>query len=105
MALMMRTSTGFAAAWTPAATDALKRAQTALGINPDGKWGPETEDAIQQALASKNPCTADECGAPGPAPTGSSDALRSVGAIGKFVIGAVAVTGVAVGIALWTREG
>ena len=94
-----------AAAWSAASEAALRAAQAALGVEVDGKWGPKTEDAIQQALASKNPCTADECGAPGPAPTGSSDALRSVGAIGKFVIGAVAVTSVAVGIALWTREG
>jgi hypothetical protein len=42
-----------AAAWTTAATDALKQAQTALGVGVDGKWGPETEDAIQKALAAK----------------------------------------------------
>ena len=91
-----------AAAWGPASDAALRAAQNALGVDVDGKWGPRTEDAIQQALASRNPCTTDECGAPGPAPTGR---LRGVDTIGKFVIGAVAVTSVAVGIALWTREG
>ncbi len=93
-----------AAAWGAASDAALRAAQAALGVDVDGKWGPKTEDVIQQALAAKNPCPADECGATTPVPTGSSDALRGIGAIGKFVIGAVAVTGVAVGIALWTRE-
>jgi hypothetical protein len=38
------------AAWNDAATAALKKAQAALGVEADGKWGPATEDAIQKAL-------------------------------------------------------
>jgi hypothetical protein len=30
--------------------EALKKAQAALGVEADGKWGPATEDAIQKAL-------------------------------------------------------
>jgi hypothetical protein len=38
------------AAWGAPAIDALKKAQAALGVQIDGTWGPETEDAIQRAL-------------------------------------------------------
>ena len=49
----------WSAAFGPVAatlTAALKKAQEALGIEADGKWGPVTEDAIQKALQPA--CTA-----------------------------------------------
>src|SRR5690606_27486650 len=62
-----------AAAWGPASTEALRAAQTALGIGVDGKWGPETEDAIQRALAEHNGCTADECSVESGATSGGTN--------------------------------
>ena len=94
-----------AAAWGPASTEALRAAQSDLGIGVDGKWGPETEDAIQWVLVQKQGCTGDECGASGtPAPTGgSTDALASVGRLGWWIIGGATAVGVAVGITLVVR--
>jgi len=36
--------------WGPKSEDALRAAQTALGLTADGKWGPKTEAAIKLAL-------------------------------------------------------
>ncbi len=38
--------------WSDRATKALKEAQAALGLDDDGIWGPNTEEAIQKALAA-----------------------------------------------------
>ena len=93
------------AAWGPASEAALRAAQTALGVDADGKWGPKTEDAIQRALADLQGCTSDECGVvPGSpvTPAGaSSDPLKASGRVGKIVIGAVGLAGVAAGVAIW----
>ncbi|MBK7829604.1 peptidoglycan-binding protein [Nannocystis sp.] len=92
------------AAWGAASEAALRAAQTALGVDADGKWGPKTEDAIQRALALQG-CTSDECGVvPGSpvTPAGaSSDPLKASGLVGKIVIGAVGLAGVAAGVAIW----
>jgi hypothetical protein len=96
-----------AAAWGNASTEALRAAQTALGVGVDGKWGPETEDAIQRALAEKQGCTADECSAADTgdgASGGSTDAVASLGRLGWLVIGGITVAGVAVGVALTMRS-
>ena len=90
------------AAWTPAATDALKKAQTALGINADGKWGPETEDAIHKALAAKNPTQATEAEAQAP-DRKSRDVLTPLRIIGDVVAGA-AVTGIVAAIVITRRR-
>ena len=94
-----------AAAWGPASTEALRAAQSGLGIGVDGKWGPETEDAIQRALAEQQGCTADECAPTGtPAPTsGSTDMLAGIGRLGWWIIGGATAAGIAVGITLAVR--
>lgn len=98
------------AAWGPASTEALQAAQGALGVEADGKWGPNTEDAIQRALAEKQGCTTDECAAADTGDEsadnvpGSSDAVSAVGRLGWIVIGGIAVTGVAVGVGLALRR-
>ena len=93
------------AAWGPASTEALRDAQSGLGIGVDGKWGPETEDAIQRALAQQQGCTADECATTGtPAPTGgSTDMLTGIGRLGWWIIGGATAAGIAVGITLAVR--
>jgi peptidoglycan hydrolase-like protein with peptidoglycan-binding domain len=96
-----------ATAWGSASTEALRAAQTALGVGVDGKWGPETEDAIQRALAEKQGCTGDECSAADTgdeASGGSTDAVASLGRLGWLVIGGMTVAGVAVGVALTMRS-
>ena len=92
-----------AASWGPTSDAALRTAQKALGVDVDGKWGPRTEDAIQRALGDLQGCTSDECGAaPGPPPAGwGSDPLAGTGLLGKIVIGAVGLAGVAAGVAIW----
>ena len=93
------------AAWGPASTEALRDAQSGLGIGVDGKWGPETEDAIQRALAQQQGCTADECAPTGTsAPTGgSTDMLTGIGRLGWWIIGGATAAGIAVGITLAVR--
>jgi len=97
------------AAWGTTSTDALRAAQQSLGVEVDGVWGPNTEDAIQRALIEKQGCTADECSAD----TGDesadnandkSDALAGVGRLGWVVIGGVALVGVALGAAATFRR-
>jgi len=75
------------AAWGSAAIEALKKAQMALGVQVDGKWGPETEDAIQQAL-QKTPCDSlEDCDA-GEATSGpATDALAPMRIVGGVVAG------------------
>nr|WP_276603079.1 peptidoglycan-binding domain-containing protein [Nannocystis pusilla] len=95
------------APWGTASTEALRAAQTALGIGVDGKWGPETEDAVQRALAAQTGCSADECSPKGSqiSPAGeSSDPLRGIGRLGWWIIGGTAIVGVTVGVALAVRE-
>ncbi len=48
--------------WSDAAVQALRDAQAALGIHVDGKWGPETEDAIQAALSAQAGSKSDPLG-------------------------------------------
>ena len=91
-----------AAAWTPAATESLKKAQTALGINADGKWGPETEDAIHKALAAKNPTQPTEAEAPKPERKGR-DVLSPLRIVGGVVAGA-AVTSIVAAIVITRRR-
>ena len=81
-----------AAAWGPEAIEALKKAQAALGITADGKWGPVTEDAIQTALKAQTPCDSlEDCdaGAPPPVPKASTatDALAPLRVVGTVVAG------------------
>ena len=93
------------AAWGSASDAALRAAQKALGVDVDGKWGPKTEDAIQRALADLQPCAGDECNVqaspPGAPASAGSDPLKAAGRVGKFVIGAVGLAGVAAGVAIW----
>jgi hypothetical protein len=91
------------AAWGTSSTEALRAAQQALGVEVDGKWGPNTEDAIQRALAEKFGCTADECAVDLGGEGGSSDPLAAVGRLGWIVIGGVALAGVAAGVVLVMR--
>ena len=95
-----------AAPWGPEAIEALKRAQAALGIGVDGKWGPETEDAIQVALQAQTPCgSLEDCAAgPGAQPEAdaegaATDALSPLRIVG-LVVGGLAVAGVAAAIAV-----
>ena len=92
--------------WTAASTEALRAAQTALGVGVDGKWGPETEDAVQRALAQRQGCSADGCGADegGAVGGGGTDAVSAVGRLGWLVMGGMAVAGVAVGVVLAGRS-
>ena len=94
-----------AAAWSSASTEALRAAQTALGIGVDGKWGPETEDAIQRALAQELGCTADEC-----SPTSSelsvgptTGPLAAISRLNWWLVGGVTAAGVALGMMLVVR--
>jgi hypothetical protein len=89
--------------WGTASIDALRAAQQGLGVGVDGKWGPNTEDAIQRALDQRQGCTSDECAA---AATGEKAAEHSgvMGRGGWWVVGAVAATGVAVGVTLALRS-
>jgi hypothetical protein len=93
------------ALWGPASEAALRAAQTALGVDPDGKWGPKTEDAIQRKLADLQGCAGDECsiqpGAGATAATTGGDPLRAASLLGKIVIGAVGLAGVATGVLIW----
>ncbi|MDC0721732.1 peptidoglycan-binding protein [Nannocystis bainbridge] len=94
------------ATWGATSTEALRAAQTALGSGVDGKWGPETEDAIQRALGKLQGCSADECSpSSGGGVTGgtSSDPLSAVGRLGWWIIGGATVAGVAVGLAIAMR--
>ena len=89
------------AAWDTAATEALKKAQAALGVQVDAKWGPETEDAIQTALITDAGGTE---GADGPPTDGpSTDALGRLRIVGAVVAGA-AVAGVTAAIAITMRR-
>jgi len=88
------------AAWGPASEAALKAAQRALGIPADGKWGPQTEDAIHSKLAPE--CTADTCSAVDEAADKTEGALRpNTAIIGRLIIGAAALSTLAVGLAVW----
>ena len=89
------------AAWDAAAIEALKKAQAALGVQVDAKWGPETEDAIQTALITDAGGTE---GADGPPTDGpSTDALGRLRIVGAVVAGA-AVAGVTAAIAITMRR-
>jgi Putative peptidoglycan binding domain len=95
-----------AAAWSEAATDALKSAQAALAIGVDGRWGPETEDAIHKALAARQPATPhnDETTAEGdPTPRTGRDALSPIRIVGT-VVASLAVTGLAAAIVISRRR-
>jgi hypothetical protein len=75
------------AAWGTEATEALKTAQAALGVAVDGKWGPHTEDAIQNAM-EKGPCNSlEDCGAGSTSSGASSDALSPMRIVGGVVAG------------------
>ena len=95
-----------AAEWSPASTEALRAAQASLGIRVDGKWGPQTEDAIGKALAEMQGCSSGECAteAAAPAADPSTDALAPVGRIGWWALGGVALASVGVGLALSLRR-
>ncbi len=97
------------AAWGTASTEALRAAQQSLGVEVDGIWGPNTEDAIQRALIEKQGCTADECTADtgdesADNGAGSSDAVSAMGRLGWLVIGSFAAVGVVLGAAFTFRR-
>ncbi|MEZ4430573.1 MAG: peptidoglycan-binding protein [Nannocystaceae bacterium] len=50
-------------AWGERSKEALKQAQTKLGVTSDGIWGPNTEAAIRRALDEKIEAEARKCGA------------------------------------------
>lgn len=93
--------------WSAAATEALKAAQKAYGLDVDGLWGPMTESAIQTALKSKLPGLGQPIPQPGPGvpqpgpntnpgplpplpplptPGGSSDSLAPIAIVGGVVL-------------------
>jgi len=85
------------AAWGPDQTEALKKAQAALGVAADGKWGPATEDAIQSALK----VVEEE-----PGQTRPTDAIAPMRIVGGVVAGfVVASLTAAVAVTLrWRRR-
>jgi len=94
-----------AAPWTAAATEALKQAQAVLGVTVDGKWGPETEDAIQKALAATHPHGPGETesqdeGRPPQVARDTPSPLRIVG----LVVAGAAVTGLVAAIVITRRR-
>ena len=98
------------AAWGPDAIEALKKAQAALGVTVDGKWGPQTEDAIQLALKVHAPCESlEDCGAspgaqgqPASPPAKPTDAVGSLRIVGAVVSG-LAVAGLTATLVLTLR--
>ena len=90
------------APWNDAATQALKQAQAALGVEADGKWGPATEDAIQKALQSA--CASGSCPAeaadPDIVPTDALDGMRIVGG----VMAGITIASVTAAIAVTLRR-
>ena len=98
------------AAWGPAAIEALKKAQAALGVTVDGKWGPQTEDAIQVALKVQTPCTSlEDCAVgPGAAPQPSGPPAKPTDAVGSLrivgaVVGGLAVAGLTAALVITFR--
>ena len=96
-----------AATWSTAATDALKQAQTALGVGVDGKWGPETENAIQKALAAKGKAPgaekeSNDAEEAAPERRGR-DALSPIRIVGTVVAGA-ALSGIVAAIIITRRR-
>ena len=90
------------APWNDAAVAALKKAQAALGVDADGKWGPATEDAIQKALQPA--CTAGKCPVEGADPsTPASDAPGRSHIVGGVIAG-VAVASLTAAIAVTLRR-
>jgi hypothetical protein len=90
------------APWSEAATAALKKAQTALGVEADGKWGPATEDAIQKALQPD--CATGTCPAEGADPsTPASDPPGRSRIVGGVIAG-VAVASLTAAIAVTLRR-
>jgi hypothetical protein len=82
------------AAWGPDAVEALKKAQAALGVAVDGKWGPNTEDAIQSALqvSAGEDAALEE----------SSDVLSPLRIVGGVVAG-ITIAGLTAAIAVTMR--
>ena len=98
------------AAWGPPAIEALKQAQAALGVTVDGKWGPQTEDAIQVALKVQMPCESlEDCAVgPGTKPDSSSPPTKPTDAVGSLqivgaVVGGLAVAGLTAALVLTLR--
>ncbi len=91
------------APWGPTSEEALKAAQTSLGIPADGKWGPQTEDAIQKQLGAA--CVGEACStadeAPGKAQVETTANLHRTITVGHLAAGAAALTAVAVGVVIW----
>lgn len=92
-----------AGAWDASCTEALTKAQKALGVGADGKWGPETEDAIHTALAlKKGDCIGDECSIQ---PEGTpSDPLANVGRLGLAIAGGAFALTLGVAALVWRRR-
>ncbi len=86
------------AAWGADQAEVLKKAQAALGVTADGKWGPATEDAIQSALKVVEE---EE-----PGQTRPSDAIAPMRIVGGVVAGfVVASLTAAVAVTLrWRRR-
>ena len=61
--------------WGDQAIDALKVAQRDLGLDDDGIWGPNTEAAIQNALATYDAQTPEPAPKPTPAPEPTPDPM------------------------------
>ncbi len=89
------------APWGSASEAATRAAQTALGIEVDGKWGPATERAIVTAIAENrkpgDDCYPDTCASP--APVGRRPAEFPGGArLWWGIAGATAAVGVGIGV-------
>ena len=94
------------AAWDDAAVESLKKAQAALGIQADGKWGPATEDAIQDALqaacSSPDGCATEGTGAGANAGL-ATDTLGGLRIVGGVVAG-ITIAGITAAIAVTLRR-
>ena len=77
------------------------------GVGVDGKWGPETEDAIQIALKVQTPCESlEDCSAGAETETAdpaASDLFTSLRIVG-LVVGGITLAGITAAIFVATRR-
>ena len=95
-----------AAPWGEASKTALREAQKALGVEADGIWGPNTEDAILAALAKRpggpKDCKGDVCPVDPPADSSASPEGWSTGT--KLALAGAGVIGLTVAILMVRRR-